>query len=195
MRVAKRNFYINRFNAAKDKIKDTWRLIDQFIRGNKNASNISLIDEHNSEQSNPKDVSNIFCKYFSSVAEEIDKDIPPSVIDPLNYLGDRNVNSFFTLPANPAEVRDIIMSFPNKKCKTDSIPTVVYKLVADHLSFIICDICNRSIEIGHYPDCLKVLRIIPIFKALSGVYTRGNDMIGEARVKRLRARDDHNCSH
>ena len=123
LRVAKRDFYINRFNAAKGKIKDTWRLIDQFIRGNKNASNISLIDEHGSEQSNPKDVSNIFSNYISSVAEEIDKDIPPSVIDPLNYLGDRNVNSFCALPATPAEVRDIIMSFPNKKCKTDSIPT------------------------------------------------------------------------
>ena len=43
LRVAKRDFYINRFNTAKGKIKDTWRLIDQFIRGNKNASNISLI--------------------------------------------------------------------------------------------------------------------------------------------------------
>ena len=79
------------------------------------------------------------------------------------------MNSFFALPATPAEVRDIIMSFPNKKCKTDSIPTVVYKLVADHLSFIICDIFNRSTEIGHYPDCLKVLRVIPIFKALQHV--------------------------
>ena len=34
------------------------------------------------------------------------------------------------------------------------------------MSFIKCDIFNRSIEIGHYPDCLKVLRVIPIFKAL-----------------------------
>ena len=156
------------YNIFKNTLTNALRrfIIDQFIMGKKNASNISLIDEHGSEQNNPKNVSNMFCKYFLSVAEEANKDIPSSVKGPLNYLDDRNVNYFFALPGTPAEVRDIIMSFPNKKCKTDSIPTLVYNLVADHLSFIICDIFNRSIEIGHYPNCLKVLRVIPIFKAL-----------------------------
>lgn len=58
------------------------------------------------------------------------------------------------------------MSLPNKASDVDCIPIFVLKHISMEISVILSDIFNDSIVTGIFPECLKLSRLIPIFKAV-----------------------------
>ena len=99
------------------------------------------------------------------MATNLDKSIPSSNVDPLHFLPEPIINSFFVNPATPAEINCIIMSLEDKSCALDVVPVFVYKKFSHCLSPIICDIFNSSITEGVFPDIFKIARISPIYKS------------------------------
>ena len=69
----------------------------------------------------------MFCDYFSSVATNLNNDIPISITDPMDYMPPRVHESFFVLPSTPSEIKNLIMSLPNKRFTINSIPVFIYK--------------------------------------------------------------------
>ena len=47
---------------------------------------------------NPKDIAQSLNQYFVNAAENIDKEIPRTRKCPLDYMGVRNISSFFCFP-------------------------------------------------------------------------------------------------
>ena len=107
-----------------------------------------------------------FVDYFSSVAFDLDDNIPSPNINPLDYVGNPIEFSYFAFPSTADEVKSLIMSLPNKKCNRDDVPILVYKLLVDRISIMISDIFKRSLQEGVFPDRLKLSYIKPLFKAL-----------------------------
>ena len=165
VKAAKRNFFKNRFDRCRGDLRRTWNNINYIMNGKRKKDSVSLSDNDGEIHNNPTTVSNMFCKYFSEIAEKIEKDIPQNNIDPLSYVNAHTPNSFYAFKCTSTEVNKLIMSLPNKKCNIDSIPTFILKLVADNLSLVICDLFNRSINEGMFPDCLKTANIVPIYKS------------------------------
>ena len=52
----------------------------------------------------------------------------------------------------------------NKSYGVDNYSAKVLKYVSDIVSPILCDIINKSISIGCFPDILKIARVTPLFK-------------------------------
>ena len=165
LKDAKANFYKRKFDSCKNDLRKTWKSINRLTRGYKQSDPITLLDDSGIEQDDPKNVSNLFCKYFSSVASDLDDKIPISDVNPLDNVKCVTDSSFFIFPSSPCEIHKLIMSMPNKSCNTDSIPIFIYKLLVDKLSVVLSDIFNISVSTGIFPQCLKIARIIPIYKA------------------------------
>ena len=162
---AKIHYYRNTFLNCNNDMKKTWRSINSFMKGRRNRESIVLSDDGGSDVTDRKQISDMFCKFFSSIANEIDNDMPPAVTNPLDYLHEFNPQSFFIFPSTPLEVNSIIMKFVNKSCSVNNIPVFIYKFLSEELSIILSNFFNLSVSVGVFPQFLKLGRIIPIFKS------------------------------
>ena len=91
IRTAKRLYYDNRFKGAKNDLKLTWKLINEVI--NKRKTNSSLPSSFKSEGrtiTDPKEVADSFCKYFSNLGPNLAKAIPEVNFSFRSFLPDNN---------------------------------------------------------------------------------------------------------
>ena len=109
----------------------------------------------------------MFCDYFSAVATNLNNDIPTSNTDPMDYMPPRVHESFFVLPSTPSEIKNLIMSLPNKGFTIDSIPVFIYKKIVDYIAPVFSVLFNKSVSEGIFPNILKIARVTPIYKSKS----------------------------
>ena len=80
-------------------------------------------------------------------------------------MAPQNLDSIFFTPTNPNEILTLINAMPNKSGPIDSIPSFLYKSIANSLAPPLSQLINASIQQGTFPDCLKSAKIIPIHKS------------------------------
>jgi len=80
-------------------------------------------------------------------------------------MGDSSATSMFASPVTSLDVFRVIVALPNKSTSMQDVPIFIYKHCAHLLAPIIAEIFNMSIKCGVFPDCLKLARVVPIFKA------------------------------
>ena len=124
-----------------------------------------LSDNHKEQLPNCKDdriLTNRFACFFEDKIENIRKNFmihnqyyeTPNTIPHL-----RDVNN-----ASCEEVREVILSSPNKTCDLDHIPIWLLKKCIDHLLPIITGIINSAYLVACFPDELKSAIIRPHLK-------------------------------
>ena len=150
---AKLDFYRNKFNNCKNNLKKTWKSLNSLMRGRDKKESVVLSDTDGSDITDKKHVADMFCDFFSTIANDIDRDIPPPVSNPLDYLTYFNPCSFYVYPASPSEVENVVMGFDNKSCNVDNIPIFIFKFLSKELSLILCKLFNLSISSGTFPSC------------------------------------------
>ena len=166
IRSEKRNYFTNKFNMCSDNIKETWRNINKILSKPKKKSNkVTLRDSDGKLVDSNADISNMFCNYFSSVANNLDSQIPHTNKNPLDYLPNPIDSSFHPSPASASEVKKLLLSFKNKPCHHNSIPVYIFKKIANIIAPVIADIFNVSLNSGVFPNCLKTARVIPLSKS------------------------------
>ena len=69
------------------------------------------------------------------------------------------------LPTDPQEIHSLILALKSSSaCGADQIPVSVVKSVAGYISFPLASIINHSVQLGVFPNLLKVAKVVPIFK-------------------------------
>ena len=77
IRIAERNYYDERFDLAKNNLKDTWKIINEVIDKSKRKSSLPNTFNHgNKTLSDPLEIANQFCEYFTNVGPNLAKKIP-----------------------------------------------------------------------------------------------------------------------
>ena len=166
LRKAKNNYFKNLFVSNKNDVKKTWNLINKLLsnKNNKRKCIKSLIVNEN--ETNDCDVmANEFNTFFSTVARNLDQQIPVSHDSPLDGLTNSPPNSFFMSPVTVQECTDIISKLKNTTYHRDVLPVAILKYAKDKLAVPIAKLINKSYEEGVFPDCLKIACVSPIFKA------------------------------
>ena len=80
----------------------------------------------------------------------------------------RSSSSMYLQPVTPAEVcREICALNVLKSPGIDNIPAHFIHLAADILSFPLSVLFNCSFEYGIFPDCLKIAKILPLYKSIT----------------------------
>ena len=162
---AKRNYYHNKFHQNRKNVRATWSTVNSILNRKKKSSVPSSLIVDDREIGDGTDISNHFCDYFSSIADELDRSIPLSNVDPLSFMPQSAPSSFFVHPTDTTEVLNVVGKLENKSTSLDTIPVFVFKILSPIIAPILSDIFNSSIREGSFPEILKISRVIPIHKS------------------------------
>ena len=165
LRKSKRNYYHALFDLRKNYIKKTWNTIRDLLSQNSTRKNIRSILINNVEVTDPEELANKFNDYFSTIAIELDSQIPPSNNSPLCNMAPSRQNSFFIYPVTLAECIDIISKLKNTSYGINNLPVKLLKYAKQSLAYPISKLINKSFEVGHFPACLKTACVTPVYKA------------------------------
>ena len=164
IRQAKRNYYMNTFNSCQNNIKKTWGLIKQLLSKKPKSSTIRSIIINNSEIADNSEIAEHFNNYFADIAHILNNQIPPSNISPYSCVTENYLSSAFFYPVTANEVENIITNLKNTSTNINEIPVKLIKGVGNLISGKIAEMVNASLCSGIFPNCLKLARIVPIYK-------------------------------
>ena len=99
LRLEKRKYYSNQLELYKHDIKNTWKVLKQAMNTSKKKSNINKIRFENQVADKPHDISNVFNTYFSTIGENLARNIPHTDKHFSKFLGKSIPNSIFFAPA------------------------------------------------------------------------------------------------
>ena len=165
-------------NCAK-KDKTFWSTIKPFMtnKNSRNGNNI-ILNEDGSIVNDPKDISNVFNDFFSTVATAIgfeDKILStetairkhathPSIIK-INGRFSEKANSFKFMPVSPATIMMKLKSINVKKATGyDNIPGKLLRIANKELAFPITNLLNRCITENVFPSVMKYAEVSPVYK-------------------------------
>ena len=127
----------------------------------------SIFRADSREISNPKEIANLFCKYFTNIGPNLASKIPVSEKSHNSFLPTKLVNSIFLNAANEQEIIEICST-----CRSGTAAgydNISMNLVKESIVIIIISpltcIINLSITSGIEAKQLKIARVIPLFKS------------------------------
>ena len=168
IKMAKKKFYEEKFNLAKNNIKETWKIINNVLKPKqKNRKNvINKIIVNDEMHSDVNYIANSFNNFFINIGKTITESVEDhDPEDHKNYLNNLDLqNSFFFKPVIPTEISTIISSLKNKPSNINTTPVKILKLVRNIISTPLANIINKSLTSGNFPNSLKIARVTPIYK-------------------------------
>ncbi len=165
-RYTKKSYYNNKIMEFKHDSSKLWRVLNEVIGKSNNKSGISDIFVVNGKNiTNPMDISNGFCSYFTNVGHDFAAKIPTSKNSPMSYMRDNFMQSFFFEPVDVEEITNILKRLkPKKSSGYDNISAHLLKNFTNELALPISIIVNSSLCSGIVPDCMKLAKIVPVYK-------------------------------
>ena len=156
-----------RFASAKNDLKETWKLINEVINKRKCRPPFpSFFRSDGSVITDPAEIANGFCNYFTNVGPKLAAKIPPVNTSFRSFLNGQTHESLALKPTTVEELNDICMSLKSGKAPGyDDISMHVIKNTFEIVSEPLKNIINLSFSKGIFPDKLKVAKVIPVFKA------------------------------
>ena len=106
IRKSKREYYDNYFKIHKSNMKKLWAGIRSIVNTKQRSRQlISQIKSDGKDYDNPKDIANIFNKFFVNVADNVQKSIPSAPKSHKDYLKKPSSRSIFLYPCTPKRGR------------------------------------------------------------------------------------------
>ena len=131
-------------------------------------NNFTRIKVNKKEISDPKEIGNAlnnhFCTMADQVLEESRKQNPNTVPEFEGFITKlhKPTKLFNFRKVSPAEVKKVIAKLKNSRA--GKIPMHFLKDASDCIAFLLAFIFSKSLELGIFPDNLKIARISAIFK-------------------------------
>ena len=105
---AKRLYYEKQIEKLKSNVKATWKVLNEILNRNKGKRGLpSIFRADSREISNPKEIANFFCKYFTNIGPNLASKIPVSEKSHNSFLPPKLVNSIFLDAVNEQEIIEI----------------------------------------------------------------------------------------
>jgi len=170
--TAKKLHYNKIILGSKNKMKSTWKIINEEKGRTKSSIDIQSLVINNNIIMNQNKIANIFNNYFLSISDAVNsnnnKHINTSMTNPINYLTNNLKRPFAKISwqyASTYEVEKIIKSLRTKNtCGYDEISNRIIKLTAPFIISPLTYICNAVLSTGVFPDRLKYAVVKPILK-------------------------------
>ena len=139
--------------------------LKQAMNTSKKKSNINKIRFENQVVDKPHDIANVFNTYFSTIGENLARNIPHTDKHFSKFLGKSIPNSIFFAPTTKYEITDIVTAMKNKQSAGhDDISNFILKGVILSIADPLAHIFNASILSGTFPEQMKIAKVIPLFK-------------------------------
>ena len=119
--------------------------INSVIRKNKHNQNTQILNVDGKKVPD-SEVPSKFVNYFTNIATNLTDQLPSSDIDPLQFIRNRNPNSFVFFPANNGEIKNVINDLKDNGIGLNKISNSVLKYSIDAISPILTRIIYRCIQ-------------------------------------------------
>ena len=151
---------------ASNNIKQTWKVLNEIIHKRKSKTKLpSRFRHNNSEITDPTQIANNFCSYFSSIGQCLAEQIPVSSVSPKSFLRGNYIESIFLNPATNEEICEISKTFQSGKAPGhDGVQMTTVKQFISFISEPLTHVINLSLSTGIVPANMKIARVIPVFK-------------------------------
>ena len=144
--------------------KQIWIGINTLLNRHKKQQNTIYLEE-NGFISDPTKIANKFNDFFLNIAEKLSSKIENKNSSYQDYLKNPNKTKFFLKETTPDEVVKITDQLDSKKSSDIyNISPDVVKLSSQVVAEALSIIFNRCVREGHFPDALKLAKVIPIHK-------------------------------
>ena len=166
IRLAKRNYYDDKFEKTKNDLKKTWKLIHEVINNRKGRQPLpSSFKSDGGMITQPSQIADIFCHYFTNIGPNLANKIPSTSPAFNSFLGEEIIETITLTPVTIEELNEISKSFDSGKAPGyDNIPANVIKKLLALISILLVHVINVSFTRRVFPDKLKVAKVIPVFK-------------------------------
>ena len=142
-----------------------WKVFGSILNNKNKSNSINKIKINGTEVTEQKLIAEEFNKYFSTIGAELAGNFNSDYTDHKLYLQNKVENSFFLHSATELEIITEIDKLNYKKLPGYDDISVKYLQAAKQLvSKPLMLIFNKAITTGHYPDSLKIAKVVPIFK-------------------------------
>ena len=162
---AKKLHYQKCFERSSNNCKDTWKTINRIMgKNNKSLSLPDKLEKNDQILVNKTEIADTLNHHFANIGKNnTNNEIDFSYIN--KNLNHWQQNSFAFFETTSSEIIQVISSLKNKKTEgTDELPVSILISLKHVLSPILCYLFNKSIKIGVFPDCLKIAKVLPLFK-------------------------------
>ena len=144
-----------------------WSLINTIISGKPKQSLPNFLNINNTEINDPIQIAEYFNNHFSTIGKTLaNKLASTSSTDFTTYLSNQVSPSIFFNPTCTTEITHIInhLNF-NKSCGPDNINAKILKISLPVITPLLTSLCNDCLQYGVFPKCLKIAKVVPIFKS------------------------------
>ena len=169
IRHAKQAYNLKKFEDVRGDPKATWKLINSLRGKKKNGRNAPSFIIDGELVMNKRIIANAFNKYFVSIAQKLNTTAPITeavIIEPLpdftEFLSKRTCQSIRLHETSASEIEEIIKDFASGKAS--DLPVTAVKQCAGILSPALAAYFNHFLQVGKFPDILKIGRITPVYK-------------------------------
>ena len=162
--AAKQKYFQKQLNTHKKDPKKTWDTIHNLIGKTKKKTKLpEKLSVNNKILNKPKEIANALNKHFAEIGKSDRNEID------FNYLNKnfkhRQKDSIVFHEITEKEISLTITNLKNKSSQgPDELPFCIIKKLKDVLSPLLCYLFNKSIKLGEYPKCLKIGKVLPLFK-------------------------------
>ena len=155
-------YYQALFSNSEGNVKKSWNTINSLLgTHNKNAAD-KIFGGVVSDAGKTKIV-NKFNDFFAGIGNTLAAQVPDSANPPI-FPSDHMQHNFYLFPPTHTEVSKIIMNLKVTWTPTDVMPVKLLKRFSNILVVPITMLIENSIQMGVFPDQLKIARITPIHK-------------------------------
>ncbi len=131
----------------------------------KKKSNIEKVLVNGHYVTDANDIANVFNEYFTQVGKSLSDKLPVPKFDFSKYMSDSNPYSIFLSPVTEDELLKEIYKLNNKNLAgIHDIPTNILKSCKHHIKSKLLKLINLSFTSGVFRDCIKVAKLIPLYK-------------------------------
>ena len=167
VRIARKNYYDNKLDKARSNLKQTWKILNEVI--NRHVTKLpypASFTKNEMEISNPSDIANKFCDYFTNIGPNLASKIPSTNSSPKDFLSSALSESISLQPLTVGELNNIVKSFnANKAPGHDNISMKIIHQSFQNIAQPLVTIINTSLSTGVFAESLKIAKVIPVFKA------------------------------
>lgn len=164
LKKAERNYISELLKSNQHNMRKTWGIIKQVINKKRSSSYPDYFTINSKNISDKKQIAQGFNKFFVNIGHELSKSIPDCNISPRSYLSSSNIQSIFLEPVIEEEVVKIISHLKESAAGYDNVCPSIVKTMYTYFVKPLTHVLNLSITKGHFPDELKIAKVIPLFK-------------------------------
>ena len=165
--AAEIKYYQELMNEEKKSMRNLWDVAGAIINPQKmkKSSHIKSLKHKGETITNSGKMADIFNKYFSSIGKDLAEKIKVKNNAHKKYLKNRLQPSIELTEVTSEEILKILNSLKtNKAAGDDGIRPGMLKKCATTLMDPLTHIMNLSFKKGIVPDCLKLAKVMPVYK-------------------------------